>query len=223
MNPYSDEKIVDSWHKNAAPWTNAVRDGYIESRKLVTDEAIQQAVLSRSPNTVLDIGCGEGWLVRELAPYVQRLVGVDAIPALVERAQAAGQGDFRVLTYEAIAAHAIDETFDAVVCNFSLLGQASVDGLFSVAPTLLKPGGVFIVQTLHPAMSEISPYLDGWHEGSWAGFDDNFTDPAPWYFRTLGSWMKLFSNNGLQLLDVREPIHPKTQKPASIIFIGAHR
>jgi SAM-dependent methyltransferase len=78
MNPHSDEKIVDSWEKNATQWTSAVRGGRIESRKLITDKAIVEAVLSHSPASVLDIGCGEGWLIRELSPQVSHLVGVDA-------------------------------------------------------------------------------------------------------------------------------------------------
>jgi hypothetical protein len=46
----------------------------------------------------------------------------------------------------------------------------------------------FIIQTLHPliACGDFS-YQDAWREGSWAGFSDDFTDLAPWYFRTLES------------------------------------
>jgi hypothetical protein len=65
-----------------------------------------------------------------------------------------------------------------------------------------------------------SPYVDGWREGSWSGFSSDFTDPPPWYFRTLESWVRLFSQNGLHLLELREPIHPTTGKPASALFIS---
>ena len=40
-----------------------------------------------------DIGCGEGWLVRDLASRVHRLVGIDAIPELIERARSSGGGN----------------------------------------------------------------------------------------------------------------------------------
>src|SRR5438874_1602582 len=69
VEPLSDAKIIDSWHKNAAPWTAAVRDNQIESRRLVTNQAVVDAIVGRSPRTALDIGCGEGWLVRALAAH----------------------------------------------------------------------------------------------------------------------------------------------------------
>ncbi|OGT69866.1 MAG: methyltransferase type 12 [Gammaproteobacteria bacterium RIFCSPLOWO2_02_FULL_57_10] len=221
MNPHSDMKIVDSWGKNASQWTAAVREGQIESRKLVTDKAIVDAVMSHSPESVVDIGCGEGWLVRELASRGVRAVGVDAIPALIDHAKAAGGGDFLVMPYEAISHELVEAQFDVAVCNFSLLGKEVVESLFVAVPSLLKPGGVFIVQTLHPVvMNGNSPYVDGWRGGSWAGFSEEFVDPAPWYFRTVESWRTLFFDSGFALREIHEPVNPKTGKPASIIFVG---
>lgn len=187
----------------------------------MTDKAIIEAVLSYSPQSIIDIGCGEGWLIREFAQHVSRTFGVDAIPELIEHAKTAGGGDFFVLDYDAIASGTIEEKFDVAVCNFSLLGKTSVESLFKAMPTLLKPYGRLIVQTLHPvtACGDL-PYADGWREGSWQGFNADFVDPPPWYFRTIESWQSLFSSNGLRLVDMQEPIYPQTDKPESILFIG---
>ncbi|MDH4275826.1 MAG: class I SAM-dependent methyltransferase [Gammaproteobacteria bacterium] len=221
MPKLNDEQIVDSWHINAEPWINAVRNGQIESRTLVTDRAIIDAVLSYAPRSVLDIGCGEGWLARAIASENVDVVGIDLIPALVDAAQRAGGGDFRVMSYAEIAAGQLALTVDAVACNFSLLGKEAVDELFRSIPSLLNPQGKVIVQTLHPISAcGTLPYVDGWREGSWAGFSTEFSNPAPWYFRTLGSWAALFVNNGLRLCEIREPPHPKTRVPASIIFVA---
>ncbi|WP_303908150.1 class I SAM-dependent methyltransferase [Thiohalomonas denitrificans] len=218
---FSDAKIIQSWCKNAMPWTVAVREKQIESRKQITDQAIIDAIFSCSPGSVLDIGCGEGWLVRELAANNINAVGVDVVPTLIEEAKCAGGGDFRAMSYEEIASGKLGVSVDAIVCNFSLLGKESVEGVFRAAPSLLNRHGSFIVQTLHPviACSDL-PYRQGWREGSWTGFSTDFSDPPPWYFRTLESWIKLFVDNGFRLREMREPVHQKTQKPASVIFIG---
>ena len=220
-DPFNDAKIVESWRTNAPAWTVAVREEQIESRRLVTDQAIIDAVLSRSPHSVLDIGCGEGWLAREFASRNIDVVGIDVVPELIEEAQRASGGDFRVMSYEEVAGGNLDISVDVVVSNFALFGKESVERMFKAAPSLLNAHGAFLVQTLHPviACGEL-PYRDGWREGSWAGFSAAFSNPAPWYFRTSESWIKLFEDNGLRLAEMREPLHPKTQQPASVIFIG---
>src|ERR1700734_1222197 len=49
-----EARIVACWHSNARAWTAAVRERRIDSRTLVTDQAIVDAVRSRSPRRVLD-------------------------------------------------------------------------------------------------------------------------------------------------------------------------
>lgn len=223
IDPLSDAKILESWQKNAAPWTAAVREEQIESRRLVTDRAILDAIVGREPRSVLDIGCGEGWLVRALAERGIPAIGVDAVPALIEQAKRAGggRGDFRVASYESIAAGELDLSVDVAVANFALLGKESVERLLERASRLLAPRGALIIQTLHPVVAcGDLPYRDGWRAGSWAGFSSAFTDPAPWYFRTLESWTKLLIDSGLRVVETREPPHPVTRKPASVIFIA---
>ena len=73
-----ERQIVESWTINALPWISAVREKKIESRRLVTDAAILDLVRSLSPKSVLDVGCGEGWLARALASY-----GIDAHGGLI--------------------------------------------------------------------------------------------------------------------------------------------
>jgi 2-polyprenyl-3-methyl-5-hydroxy-6-metoxy-1,4-benzoquinol methylase len=218
----NDQRIIDSWQANATPWTQAVRAHQIESRRLVTDQAIIDAILSRAPGTAIDIGCGEGWLARALGRAGVRVLGLDAVPALIEQATEAGGGEFRVTSYQEIAAGAIPLRADLLVCNFSLLGRESVDGLLRAVPGLLTARGALVIQTLHPLMAcGHLPYRDGWREGSWQGFDSAFSDPAPWYFRTLESWVALLLAHGLKLLEMREPLHPDSARPASVIFIAA--
>lgn len=214
----AEEQVLARWHQNASPWITAIRNQEISSRKLATDQAIVSAVLATRASTVLDVGCGEGWLVRALEKLGMSARGVDAVPALIDEAARLG-GEFAVASYEDIAAGKMPWTADAVCCNFALIGKESVEQLFRCVPSLLQPQGHFIVQTLHSQEAcGDQPYEDGWREGSWTGFNSAFKDAPRWYFRTLESWRKLFADSGLQLVSESWPIHPTTGRPASVVF-----
>lgn len=221
MNNFSDEQIVNSWQENAMQWVSAIRGGEVESRVLVTNKAIVNAVLEREPKTVLDIGCGEGWLVRELGQSGISCLGIDVVSELIASAKKEGGGRFIQIAYENLSYERLKEKFDVVVCNFSLLGNESVSQVFSAVSGLLNESGSFIVQTIHPvAGCGDEQTIDGWREGSWAGFNQKFRNPAPWYFRTLASWETMFINHGFRLIKKLEPFNRKINAPASVIFVA---
>jgi 2-polyprenyl-3-methyl-5-hydroxy-6-metoxy-1,4-benzoquinol methylase len=221
----SDAHIIQSWHRNAAPWSAAVRNREIESRRLATDAAMVEAVRRQGGATALDLGCGEGWLARTLAGHGYQVTGVDVVPALIEAAQAAHPaGDYRVQSYESIGAGELDVSVDVVVANFSLIGKEAVEGVLRRVPALLAWGGACVVQTLHPATARgVHPYTDGWRDGSWAGFSADFIDPPPWYFRTVSGWIALLHSSGLRLREMEEPVHPTSGDPLSLILVAEAR
>jgi 2-polyprenyl-3-methyl-5-hydroxy-6-metoxy-1,4-benzoquinol methylase len=211
--------ILESWHQNADAWTHTVRNGHIESRRLVTDRAIIDAVLASQPRSALDLGCGEGWLVRALTARGIQTLGVDAVPALIDRAREMG-GEYRVASYEDVVTGQLSLTADVLICNFALLGKHSVEQLLASLPRLVEDGGRLIVQTVHPLIAcGEQAYADGWRQEEWTGFGLPFPSPAPWYFRTLASWVALFASSGWHLCEMREPLHPSTGKLVSVIFI----
>lgn len=219
-----ENSIIESWRSNAAPWIQAVREQQIESRRSVTDRAIVDAVLATSPRQVLDIGCGEGWLARTLHKHGVSVTGIDVVPELVQAANKAGGGEFLVMDYEMLGKAAFDHRFDALVCNFSLIGKSAAELVFSAAAGLLEDGGRLLIQTLHPvAACGEAPYQDGWREGSWAGFDPTFRDPPPWYFRTMAGWVDLIHSHGLTLESLKEPCHSAGSQPASVIFVISNK
>jgi 2-polyprenyl-3-methyl-5-hydroxy-6-metoxy-1,4-benzoquinol methylase len=100
LDPLSDGKSIDCWRRNASPWTNAVRAGEIDSRRLVTDQSVLEAVHACDPATVFDLGCGEGWLALALQRHGIGVTAVDVIAELVRAATDAGVTDARTLSYE---------------------------------------------------------------------------------------------------------------------------
>lgn len=220
MTSKFEKQILAAWNSNARPWIRAVEQAGIRAPGNLSTSAVLRVIEDNAPagGSILDAGCGEGWLVRELTRLGYRATGTDAVPELIEYARRQGNETFRLLDYQELQTTELG-TFDLVVSNFALLGDTSTGAFLKALPELLNPGGVCVIQTLHPAaFLQEGGYSDGWKTGTWAGLPGDFNDPAPWYFRTLSGWLNLFTKSGLTLQEVREP-STGGQPPQSIIFV----
>jgi len=218
----NEQRLINSWNNNASPWTRVIRNQQIESRVLVTNSAILETVIELKPKTFLDVGCGEGWLCRELFSKGIDGWGVDASAELIEAARHEGDMRFLVSLYSDLSSHRFGDIvhFSCLICNFSILGQRDVDYIASAGLCLLEEYGKVIVQTLHPIIAcGDAAYAPGWRETAWDLIGNEKFHPAPWYFRTVESWIEEFHAHNYRLLKLREPCHPATLKPISIIFV----
>lgn len=221
--PTPESTLLQSWHHNARSWIEAIRTGAIESRLKVTDQAILLAVLSRQPGLVLDLGCGEGWLLRALTERDITAVGVDGDATLVEAARAAGSLQVHVASYDELVEQTVDigSDYDLICANFALLHQDIIP-LLATLNGLLAPGGALVIQTLHPWVAAAGDYQDGWREETFAGFKGQW-QPMPWYLRTLSSWINALDMAGFQLAGLQEPQHPQSPVPQSLLLVAERR
>jgi 2-polyprenyl-3-methyl-5-hydroxy-6-metoxy-1,4-benzoquinol methylase len=219
----SESSLLQSWQHNAQSWIEAIRTGTLESRVNVTDQAILLAVLSRQPERVLDLGCGEGWLLRALVERGIEAVGVDGNATLVEAARAAGSSPVHLASYEALAQATVDIgcNYDLICANFALLHQDIIP-LLAAMNALLTPGGALVIQTLHPWTAAAGDYQDGWREETFAGVKGQW-QPMPWYLRTLSSWFNALDMAGFRLAALQEPQHPQSPAPQSLLLVAEPR
>ncbi|KAL2870117.1 class I SAM-dependent methyltransferase [Aspergillus lucknowensis] len=104
---------------------------------------------------VLDIGCGDGKFTDLFLPHVERVLGVDSSPAMIEAARkdyGGEKADFRVLDccYLEQDASVANGTWDKVVSNAALhwilrnesTRISTLRGIYAS----LKPGGTFVFE-----------------------------------------------------------------------------
>jgi 2-polyprenyl-3-methyl-5-hydroxy-6-metoxy-1,4-benzoquinol methylase len=207
MTAGKDGEIVRSWDHNAGNWTSLVRGGLIASRKAGTDAAILQAVCARAPRRLLDIGCGEGWLVRAAAARTGcAAIGIDGAEALVADARVADPvSSYFTLTYEDFAESrgiGLGADFDVITFNYSLF-TPDIACLLRAAASRLTPDGVVIIQTLHPGLAGPGP--DGWRVEDFSAFAGGDWAEMPWYSRSMESWHAAVSDAGLTVRERCEP------------------
>lgn len=216
------ESQIASWSENAEKWTAAVRGQRIASRRDATDAAILHAARAGRLGKVLDVGCGEGWLCRELGREAAEIVGVDASSELVARAREIGGASYFVLSYAELAetpARA-GRDFDTVICNFSLLDDKA-EGLLDALASISNSNARLLIQTLHPVALP-PPYEDGWRIERFDGFGEAEWTPMPYFARTLSSWVDAISPKWA-LKRILEPKAPSAQTPASLLLVAERR
>lgn len=218
------DPITESWLANADAWTHIVRSDGIASRRLGTNAAIVETLVRLAPATLLDVGCGEGWLCRELSARGADCIGVDASAPLVEAARSAGGGRFEVADYASLSrGDTLPGPFDAIACNFALLDEHIVPLLVALRQRL-GPGGRLLIHTVHPWQASDGEYADGWRVETFAAFEGaRFPSPMPWYFRTLPRWVADLGEAGLVVESLHEPRNPNTGQPLSLLIVAAPR
>ncbi len=212
---------IASWSKNAERWTAAVRGQMIASRRDATDAAILSAARAGRLGKALDVGCGEGWLCRELSREAVEIVGVDAARELISCAREAGEASYHVLSYAELAETPATAgyDFDTIICNFSLLDD-KIDALLDALATISNAEARLLIQTLHPVA--LTPYEDGWRIERFDGFGAADWSPMPYYARTLASWVDALAPKWA-LTKIMEPKAPSAQTPASLLLVAERR
>lgn len=106
----------------------------------------------RAPTHVLDVGCGTGYLLRQLAarlPEAEHLDGIDAAGAMVAAAQR-GASDGRIRPSIGVAEQLpfADGSFDLVVSTTSFDHWSDQQAGLSECARVLRAGGRFVLADL---------------------------------------------------------------------------
>lgn len=158
------------WNDAAESWVEFVRSGKNYYSEYLNGPALKRMIGDVEGKTVLDIGCGEGYLSRFFAKAGAKVTGIDISQGLVDAAvKEEEKHPFGIKYFVADAADLNmlkSESFDVAYCFMALMDIRDYEGAISEASRLLNEGGRFIVLIEHPCFT-FARFLDGKVVSDW--------------------------------------------------------
>jgi ubiquinone/menaquinone biosynthesis C-methylase UbiE len=144
----SEDHRFTSWSDPEQVEGYLARVGGLEPR--IAGEQALLSLLPTAPDSLLDLGCGDGRLaarVVDACPGIRSVVAVDSSPAMLDHARARFDGDPRVTVRSWDLADPLVPlgAFDVIVSGFAIhhLDDGRKRSLLGEVARMLKPGGLF--------------------------------------------------------------------------------
>lgn len=193
--------------------------------KTQIDPHLYKIIGDPNGKTIYDLGCGNGYMARNLARKGARVIASDISPELIKIAQEKSRElNINYSVREGTDFEGFEDgQFDVVVMNMVIHYIDDLDKLFEGISRVLKPGGAFAFSTNH-FLRPTTPYSE-WEEGTLYGGKKLFikltnylktytvTKKSKWdkttelgiINRPLNEFVNKMSKKGLYMNEVYEP------------------
>ena len=144
---------LNTWQENADFWVQIIRGNHDRYRTGLTNAAVLNAIGPASGLRILDAGCGEGYMARDLASQGADVLGVDSSANLIQAASALSSTDAASPRFR------VTDVTDLDVTQQQLRPgpvqppderPAGPRGPITELARVLKPGGRIVILMLHP-------------------------------------------------------------------------
>ncbi|MDP3987969.1 MAG: class I SAM-dependent methyltransferase [Candidatus Levybacteria bacterium] len=205
MTKIVEEIKKKGWDRVAEVYSRDRRGGSIH-HKYYNDPALLDLIRDVKGKKVLDAGCGEGILSRDLARKGARVTGIDLSNELIEFAKQ--EEERRPLGIRYFKSSLVsmsylkDGEFDSVISSLVLHDLEPLEDVLREIYRVLRKSGEFCISLVHPMTKRDEKYFEkSWREFDWGGEYPTLAS----YHRTISDYINSFIKVGFSIEEVQEP------------------
>lgn len=219
----TSDEAIKRWDWHAEELTRNYTEQGDVHREVLLNPAIFSLIEKTTSISILDAGCGEGYLSRILANKGVIVTAVDYSEKMLKLATTKTSSDLNIRYFQGNCENLdfLDsDSVDMIISNMVIQDLANYEAAFGEMYRLLKKDGYFIFSILHPCF--VTP-KSGWVKNTngdkvyWKVdnyfYEGVYEQPFPvgaenkvlFYHRTLSSYFQAIQKAGFNIEDIVEP------------------
>ncbi len=156
-----EDEIEYQWTKNSEAYADLINGEGTPHHRSILLPCIQRLIGNVSGKTLLDAGCGEGYLSRTFARKGASVTSVDISKKLIEKSTELAKDEGLPIEHHVAdicdLRMLIDASYDIVLSNLVLLNVPCLNKALREFYRVLKPGGRVVFSIVHPAFNIYGP------------------------------------------------------------------
>ena len=211
--------IKEEWESSAELRFEQIRSGRDVSYQFVILPCVLNLCEGSDFSSVVDVGCGSGFLVKEMSQRCELVVGVDMAGKNIELSKklCASLANVQLIndTIENFAAdHEL--SFSLAIANMTLITCVNLANVLEAIRKILNPGGTFVAMITHPCFW---PDYWGYSSAEWFDYSHEIIIEAPFRIssevsncvtthihRPLSTYIETLVREGFQIDKLIEPL-----------------
>ncbi len=230
MNKLTNQENIQSWSNVSREMIDAFGDEGDPMRRYILNPVLLELVGNVANRTILDAGCGTGYLCRLFAKQGAQVTGIEPASAFfayaTERERATPFG-IRYLQEDLSTFTLFQAAFDIVVASMVFMDIPDYRSAMHNCIIALKPGGLFVFSLLHPCFDEMDkPDFEKGYKKGYIRIDEYLHEfvihqKFGYYIhRPLSDYINLVIDEGCAIGKVIEPT--LTKEGAAVLGENSH-